>query len=222
MKYLLLLSLLLLSRCDFGLNNKDGMDVTFPVTYIEWEPEFPRDTTWWTFTSDNKVYAAFKRKISEVSGVPAWYPHCLGYDANGNCVPRINSNGDTIGADGRTRAEYNAFWAAQIAGFLPIEYYTGTWGSADGMRLTIGVNRVVPGSYGGIACDLSNSTPVASFWDPVYIDYEFWRTDTLYGTQVYDDGNPIKNPKSGNPYVNFSKWNGKSLTNKSNSLFKQF
>ncbi|EFK97099.1 hypothetical protein LDC_0872 [sediment metagenome] len=196
------------------------MDVTFPASYIEWESEYPQDTTWWTFTADGRVYAAYKRKITMVNGAPPWIPHCLGYDQYNNCVPRINSSGDIIGTDGRTHEEYLEFWAAQIAGFLPIEYYVGSWGSEDGMRLTIGINRVIPGSYGGIACDMKNPTYVTSQWDPAYIQYDFWTTDSLFGYHVDDEGYPVKSTH-GSPETVFSGWHGKHLYDKTNPIFKQ-
>jgi hypothetical protein len=120
----------------------------------------------------------------------------------------------------QTQSEYNAYWAAQIAGFLPIQYYAGTWGSQDGCLLTLGVNRVVPGSYGGIACDMSNPTYVETQWNPSYVDYDFWNNDSLHGYQCDENGVHIKLQHS-DPDVKWSRWHGRSLADKSNPIFKQ-
>ncbi|MBL8026028.1 MAG: hypothetical protein JNL74_06440 [Fibrobacteres bacterium] len=107
-RMLLLVVVLFVVSCT-DLSGPSGMNVTFPVTYIEWEDIHPQDTTWWTLTADGKCYAAWKRKITEVSGAPAWYPHCLSYDKDGNCIPRKRPNGEIVGADGRTYQEYLDF-----------------------------------------------------------------------------------------------------------------
>ena len=224
MKYLLLVVFLIITGC-FDITDPSGMNVTLPVTYIEWEVLHPQDTTWWTFRANGECYAAWKRKITEVSGAPPWVPHCMSHiDASCNCCVgdawRTDGNGNVIGTDGRTYEEYLDFWAAQIAGWLPIEYYAGTWDDNDGIRLTIAVNRVIPGSYGGIACDMQNPTYITSQYEPQYIMYDFWRTDSLYGYQSDEDGNRIELQHS-EPNVKFSQWHGKHLFNTSNPIFDQ-
>ncbi len=217
---------LFFTTCTDKATEPSGMKVTFPATYIEWESIHPQDTTWWTFRANGECYAAQKRKITEAVNVPPWVPHCMSHiDASCNCCVgdayRRNDAGEIIGTDGRTQQEYLDFWAAQIAGFLPIEYHAGTWGDDDGMRLTIAVNRVIPGSYGGLACDMQNPTYVTSQYEPQYIMYDFWSTDSLFGFQADEDGNRIQlNHSSLN--VTFSGWHGKHLFDKTNPIFQQF
>lgn len=220
MKYLLVLLAILMIGCS-DITGPDGMSVTFPATYIETELSHPQDTTWWYFSSSGTCYAAWKRKITEVSGAPPWVPHCLATDANGDCAAfRHNSKGEILGTDGRTYQEYLDFWEAKISGFLPIEYYAGTWGSKDGIILTLAVNRVVPGSYSGIACDMSNPTYVETQYAPAYVQYDLWNDDSLHGFQCDENGEPIRLLHS-DPDVKFSRWHEKSLADKSNPIFKQ-
>jgi hypothetical protein len=222
MKYLLvLLTLLFLINCASPTGpDSSGMHITVPATYIEVEDLHPQDTVWWTFTANGECYAAWKRKITEVSGAPPWVPHCKGTDAQGNCAAyRTNSNGEILGTDGRTHQEYLDFWAAQIAGFLPTAFYAGTWGSVDGWILTLNINRVIPGSYGGKACDIRNSTKIQTQLESRYIAYDFWNDDSLYGYICDIDGEPIDLQHS-DPNVKWSRWHGKHLFDKTNSIFE--
>lgn len=227
---LLLLSLIFLTNCS-DITGPSGMNVTFPVTYIEWEAMHPQDTTWWTFSADGTVYAAWKRKVTEIARVPtydAWKPHCLGYDCNGDCVPRTNSYGEAIGygpgiVGPCTHSEWLRNWEKMKSGetgWLPIQYYKGSWSDLDGWRLTLAVNRVIPGNYGGRPCNMKSVTYVESLWDPQYLNYDFWTTDSLYGFQCDEDGERIPLQHS-EPNVKWSQWHGKSLTDKSNPIFRQ-
>lgn len=219
-KLLLLFSLIFLTNCS-DVTGPSGMNVTFPVTYIEWEAMHPQDTTWWTFSADGTVYAAWKRKITETYNIPPWEPKC--YDTNncGECLAyRHNSSGEIVDDNCLTESQYNAKWSSKASGWLPIQYYKGSWGDLGGWRLTLAVNRVIPGNYGGGPCDMKNVTYVESLWDPQYVSYDFWTTDSLYGFQCDEDGERIPLQHS-EPNVKWSQWHGKSLTDKSNPIFRQ-
>lgn len=224
MKYIIFLILLITSGCSFGIDPNDST-ITMPISYIELEYKYPQDTTWWYFGPSGTCYAAYKRKITGVSGAPAWVPWVLGYDKDGNPVYRERSSGpykgQVVGMDNRTHQEYLDYWATQTKGWLPIEYYAGTWGEKDGMLLTLAVNRVVPSRYNGVACNMSDPVFVESLWSPMYIAYDLWDNDSLHGYQALEDGTIRTNLQHSDPDVKFSRWNGKSLADKSNPIFRQ-
>lgn len=237
MKYLLFLMLLVIYACDMPSSysydepkNEDTVTVvidsakkiiTDTITYIEWEPELPNDTTWWTLVSNGTLYAAHKKKIVFASGIPSWIPDCRRRDRSGNCIEyRQNSRGEIVDYNDVTYEEYKAYWEKRLNQFLPIEYYKGAWGSSGGKKLILNTNRVTPNTYNGRQCDLENAVYVTSFFDPAFVDYTLWTKDTLVGIHVDWDGYPVRS-HTGNSNVIFSGWDGKHLNDKSNPIFKQ-
>ena len=223
MKYLLsLFALLCLLGCDerlLGPDDHSGMNITLPSTYIEWESIHPQDTTWWTFCATGVVMAAYKVKITGVSGAPPWDPMCIGTDKYGNCVPELNKNGDTLNELGQTHAQYIAYWAAQIAGWLPIKYYEGTWGENLGI-VTVNVNQCVPGQYMNCTCDMNNPTYITTGWAPIYWNYSTWDKDSLSGYQCDESGNRV--PLQHSSYnLKLIRWYGQQLFDLTNPIFRQ-
>ena len=115
--FVILLGVFLLG-CANDITSPSKDVVVFPVTYVEWEYRNPLDTTWWTLTADGKCYAAWKRKITMITNYPSWEPQCYGTDKNGNCwgYRQDPNTGEYLDANGRTEAQYNAMYAAQIKG----------------------------------------------------------------------------------------------------------
>jgi hypothetical protein len=121
------------------------------------------------------------------------------------------------------RAVTEEYYGSSRITHLPIQYYKGTWTVRKINNVCVlvwAVNRVTPGLYMGVACDLDHPVYVESFYDPLYIAYNFWRTDTLNGYQCDEDAKVLK-VKDGDPSTGFSKWNGKHLYERTNPIFKE-
>jgi hypothetical protein len=121
----------------------------------------------------------------------------------------------TFTADGTM---YTA-WKRKISnssGYLPIEYYKGTWGVSRSHLMTLTPRKVIPRNGN----DLTRCTWIETQLSFCYIKWEQGCTEVIYGYQAYEDGS-VMSVRDGDPNVLYQKWNGRHLNDISNPIFEQ-